>query len=693
MLLVMRIVAVVAWCIVGKHGLSDSVAMEIVLTAASDLILLSMTGAAGIYYGRKATSTLTFEDMTAGIATYSVSTLALLLFGAIVPMRVVDDHPADVLSVITSHLVALGTFGVSIGLAGFLGRVLLYRRVRRRAFILVGLASLLLMIWLFGSLSDVHGGFAFVAGFALTIGFFIILFSTRPQPWLATITMDKKLRLLWLTVCGGFASLVLAMLFAVNSDIAVRTSADLFVRNGAILPSAINALGFAFFVRLLFSILAALPNSGIVDRRSSEVQSLAALNRLVADTPDSHELFKAVTRYALDVCRAHGAWAELYGPDSSVQVVAAQLVRPEYVEALHANVGFRTLVRQAERPQLLDTIENSIGMREAALAMRALITVPLLVDHQRIGTLAVFSTIDHGLAEDDLALLTAFGDQISIGLEQHRLLQAAIENERLQREFDVARRIQYSLVPRKAAQFDGADVAAVMLPATDVGGDYYDYVTFADGTKGALIADVSGKGIPAALYMATLKGVVLAEARESTGPGDLLRRVNITLHGAMERATYITMLCVAVRPVQGLLVIARAGHTPAIVVRNGIAESLRPAGLAIGIAPPSVFDNVLEEISVHVTAGDVCLLTTDGVNERRNSARAELGMEPLEYLAATGSFDTAAALVAETIALTDEHAAGADQHDDLTIVGLVMTDRRHDETSSVQQRMEPSYGV
>jgi phosphoserine phosphatase RsbU/P len=688
--LVVRIVVITMWSVMGGHALDANLWVEIGLSAASDLVLAGIVGLTVLFYSRRMSAEIRYETMAGALTTYAVSTLALLLLGALVPFSMDGAAPTNLLTVLTSHVVAIGTFTITIGVAGFLVQVLMARRQRSTQRLLVTLLILVLLVWLGDALSDVWDGFGVLGFLLLMAAAIVMLLTIRRLNWLATISMDKKIRLLWLTLCGGFAAFVLTIQHAFFDEATVTISAQMFIRSGATLPAAVNFLALVFFGRFLVAVIAALPNSGIVDRRSNEVESLTYLTRLMAESASVDELLASVTQFALRVCLAHGAWCETYD-EQGVRVNAAQLVHVDYVHALHGNRQIHRLLLDSERPLLIDAMSERFPDIDSALAVRSMIAVPLMSEHRRIGTLVMFSTVEYGFEADDLRLLTAFGDTISIALDQARLSEAALERERMQREFDVARRIQSSLLPRTAPLVPCFDVDAVMIPATEVGGDYYDYIRFLSGRPGVIIADVSGKGIPAALYMATLKGVVLAAMRLSDGPADLLRRVNATLHGSMERSTYITMTCVEFDPDCRSLRVARAGHTPAIVRTGGNVRVITPRGMAIGIVGPTMFDATLSEEVIDVAPGDVCLLTTDGVTERRNRDRTEIDLEAVTSMIGDADPMEAEDVVRATLRLLDDHADGAEPHDDITIVAIVIDDRA--ETDGRNERMNVSYGA
>lgn len=672
-LVILRMAFVLLWCVVGEHGITENVWVEIGLSVLSDLILASVVGATVIHFGRQVRDSVTYEKIASAITTYAVSTLALLLLAALVPNDVVEGRPANVGAVITTHLVSIGTYSISIILAGFLTSLLLMRRHERTRLYLVLQVFILFAIWLCSVLDDVSGLFSAAAIFLSVVGAILTLMNIRRLSWLTSITLDKKIRLLWLTACGAFASIVLSVMLVFGDDSYLTISSLTFLRNGAVLPSAINMFGFFFFMRLFFATMTSLPNSGIVDRRSSEVEVLSTVTRLIAEAVRVDDLMASVTEHALRVCRAHGAWCELYEA-GDIRIVGAQLVHPDYVMTLHANRRLHRLFTTGDRPNHVESITDLFEGEDELPAIRSLVIIPIVNHGTRVGTLVMFSTIEYGFEADDVRLLTALSDTVGVGLDQARLMEAAIEKERLQKEFDVARNIQASLLPRKPPPTACCDVDAVTIPAAQVGGDYFDYVRFRNGRLGAIIADVAGKGVPAALYMATLKGTVLAEMRMAEGPADLLSRINATLHGSMERHTYITMLCVEFDEKTHTLRIARAGHTPAILRIGGVLHYLTPPGVAIGIIAPDAFDSVIREEAIPVEPGDLCLLTTDGVTERRDEQLSEIGVERIGEMLLGLQPASSGDLVRSTVKLLDQYGGSMEQHDDITIVGVMFTD-------------------
>jgi len=218
----------------------------------------------------------------------------------------------------------------------------------------------------------------------------------------------------------------------------------------------------------------------------------------------------------------------------------------------------------------------------------------------------------------------------------------------------------------------GLRIAALCLPAAEVGGDYYDLLPLSDTRMGVLVADVSGKGTSAALYMAELKGLVLSLSRMYDSPAKLLAEANRILATSMDSRTFITMTYAVVDTAARTMRYARAGHNPLIHLESstGRTRVLTPQGLGLGIDPGERFEQILEEAEVPLRSGDLFLFFTDGLSEAMNSQAELFGEARLrEIIEQSGKLGSEE--LKEKI-LRDIHAFVGDaaQHDDMTMVIL-----------------------
>ena len=255
------------------------------------------------------------------------------------------------------------------------------------------------------------------------------------------------------------------------------------------------------------------------------------------------------------------------------------------------------------------------------------------------------------------------------------LLHQAAEKKRLENELRIARQIQMSLLPRNPTSVPGLSVTAVCRPAREVGGDYYDFIRLGERRLGVLVADVSGKGASAALYMAELKGLMLSLGYIHESPRQLLIAANRIMAGALDSRSFITMLYAVIDLDAGTLTYARAGHTPLIYAsRYGGRSDVRvlaPDGLVLGLNGfERQFAELLEEHHLEVRAGDVAVLFTDGVTEAMNEDDDLFGEARLARLLEEHASASLQTLHDRILRGVEVFVGTADQHDDMTMVLL-----------------------
>ncbi len=252
------------------------------------------------------------------------------------------------------------------------------------------------------------------------------------------------------------------------------------------------------------------------------------------------------------------------------------------------------------------------------------------------------------------------------------LLHQSAEKERMEEELRIARTIQMSLLPKDRVSVPGLSIAALCLPANEVGGDYYDFIPLSDGRLALLIADVSGKGTSAALYMAELKGLSLSLSRVYDSPRMLLIEANKILAANLDSRSFITMVYAVIDVKQKKMTYARAGHNPILRLsangENPRTQVLAPEGMGLALDRGSQFEKILAEHSVPLAQGDLFLFFTDGVTEAMNHRSELFGDDRLR-----GIMEENADLPMEELRekMVDEvfnFAGGAVQHDDMTMV-------------------------
>ncbi len=275
-------------------------------------------------------------------------------------------------------------------------------------------------------------------------------------------------------------------------------------------------------------------------------------------------------------------------------------------------------------------------------------------------------------SRDQLGELAESFNAMSANIET--LLEQAAEKRRLEEELRIAREIQMSLLPRHAAPMPGLALAALCVPAREVGGDYYDFFTLGPRRLGLLVADVAGKGTSAALYMAELKGLMLSLSQIHESPRQLLIEVNRIIAANLDSRSFITMTYAVVDLERRTLTYARAGHTP-LVHRTAApppqARLVAPSGMVVGLQLDGLehrFAELLEEVTVPLVEGDVFLLYTDGLSEAMNAEGDLFSEERLRLLVEEHGGLGSDGLRERIVRDVEAHVASADPHDDMTLI-------------------------
>jgi sigma-B regulation protein RsbU (phosphoserine phosphatase) len=259
------------------------------------------------------------------------------------------------------------------------------------------------------------------------------------------------------------------------------------------------------------------------------------------------------------------------------------------------------------------------------------------------------------------------------------LLHVQREKQQLDDELRIARDIQKSLLPVAPPAMAGLDIVDICEPAREVGGDYYDFFELGPRQMGVLIADVSGKGTSAALYMAELKGLMLALSHSERSPRKLLLDVNRSLTDQLDNRSFITMTYAIIDLDAGTLTCARAGHTPMIVVSGGVSQLLAPDGMVLGLRLPGAatrFEQLLTEYTRPIGPGDVIVLYTDGVTEAMDGEGELFGDAALAHVVSSHHTLDAAGIRERVLRDVKAFVGDAEPHDDMTMVVIKIADRQ-----------------
>ncbi len=417
-------------------------------------------------------------------------------------------------------------------------------------------------------------------------------------------------------------------------------------------------------------------------RLAAELRFLTELARVLASTTELQVILDWIVGATTDLLAAEEGSLRLQGGDdnaSGLFTVVRRGGRGSGSASWPPFVSF-TVMGHLESASSLATPDLRTDPRFPALArapenLRAALAVPLVVEDRRIGFLAVTETRPgRTWSAGDVQLLATVASHSAVAIEQARLRAEAeakrefeARTRRLEEELDRARDTQRALVPDAPLAVGARRVAGRVEPARAVGGDAFDHFALDGGRFAFAIADVSGKGVPAALLIASTIASLRAICNGRRPVEDAIASLNRSVRRHAPPGHYVTLFYAEFDPAGGALEYVNAGHTPALVRRaGGSVERLETGGIALGFLE----DWRYERGRTALAAGDALLGYSDGISEARGPSGDEFGFERLERLwSACGASEAGRALAA----VFDELArfrAGADPHDDTTAIVL-----------------------
>lgn len=367
----------------------------------------------------------------------------------------------------------------------------------------------------------------------------------------------------------------------------------------------------------------------VLQQRTRELVTFEDIGRALITSTDLHQLADRVSRRAGELCDADLVILYYHRSSGLVEILAALGWDREVLDRqLTANeLPAYTQTREA---QLFAGRPPGIIPKLDTPSPRAGLAIPLLTQERQVGLMIVQSTRKARFRPGEAALLETLATQAAVAIQRTgliRQLQAKIEEleaaqiglaqkERLERELELARQLQQSMLPRTFPRVHGYRFAAQNAPARQVGGDFYDVIELNDDYVGIVIADVSDKGMAAALYMTLSRSLLRAEARRVHSPYEALVNLNHLLVELGEQGMFVTVFYGIIDRKERRLCYARGGHDCPFLLRDGRAELLGGRGMALGLFDDEDFHLTEEWLSL--APGDRLVLYTDGLTDATN---------------------------------------------------------------------------
>jgi len=404
--------------------------------------------------------------------------------------------------------------------------------------------------------------------------------------------------------------------------------------------------------------------------RAGVVSALAL--ELIEDR-SMNDLFEFILDRVTDIFKPSRAALALLGADGK-SFSNVRLRRDDVSESLDLYIS-RTLIAEVVEERnvvsFVDSVQDDkLARAESIIAqhIRSAVCAPLLVGDAVLGVLYLDFQVNRGTAvtHEDVKLIAQIARFAAVKLETTRLREEALAKAKLDEELRTAYVIQSRLLPTDLPQIAGYAFAGTNKPCRTVSGDYFDVLLRPDGRLYFIIADVSGKGVTAALVMASVATAFNIFTRTDPTPADLVREMNVTLAPKTAPTKFVTLVAGVLDPKTGSVEFTNAGHVaPLVVSRDGIAQ-LRTTDMVVGLFSHATYRNQ----NVVLEPGDSIVLFTDGVTEAENEAEEQLGLDPVATLVGSLHGQPAPQILERIDAHVQAFCGSAPSADDVTMFAL-----------------------
>jgi phosphoserine phosphatase RsbU/P len=467
----------------------------------------------------------------------------------------------------------------------------------------------------------------------ILMGFFIIigLILSGNMKWVAYLNFRQKWTSLLLLLLTIF---YLAYCFFSLRDYADDISSVkgvVFTDYGAnVFIVSLMAFVTLYSVFSFLVILFNLPTTSVFEQKLEEVVNFQRISQSIQTEQSEESVYNILLETSVSTVFADAAWLELKNTDRDNILYTYKITDHEardIVNHLYVHNVKGILDQGSDKTKNLSKHLSSLkGSR-----FRSILAFPIYVKGENIGTLALVKELAEGFNKEMTKIVSTFANQAGISIENFRLMEEALQNERYKEELKIAKTVQKSLLPQVLEEFADFEIAAFSESADEVGGDYYDTLRINDHEASLIIADVSGKGTTAAFHMSQMKGIFHSLAQDCIQPNEFMIRANQALVYCLERGSFISATFFILNAKTKMISYARAGHCPVLYYKaaDDSLEYFKDKGIALGMVRNKSYSNFIKSNDFSYASGDIMVLYTDGITEAKDAKNDEFGYDRL----------------------------------------------------------------
>jgi len=456
------------------------------------------------------------------------------------------------------------------------------------------------------------------------------LYLSANMKWVAYLNFKQKWTSLLLLLLTVFYILYFTFTVTTSSQTIADQSSSFLSFQVHIFNIALLAFVGLYCIFSFLVIAFNLPTSSAFEQKLEEVVNFQRLSQSIQTEQNEESVYKILLESSVSSVSADAAWLEIKTSRSETQMFTKGITEKE-AQAI------RLYFKEKNITGILNSAQDKtrhISKHLSAIKgvrFKSIIAFPIYVKGDSIGSISLLKELPDGFNKEMTRIISAFSNQAGISIENFRLMEEALQNERYKEELKIAKMVQKSLLPQKLESDKDFEITAFSESADDVGGDYYDTLRISESEVALIIADVSGKGTTAAFHMSQMKGIFHSLAQGERNPHEFMSKANRALIFCLERGSFISSAYFVVNTVSKAVHYSRAGHCPILYYHadENRTEYLKDKGAALGMLKGPSYGNMIESRCLNYNTKDVIVLYTDGITEARNNKNEEFGQDRL----------------------------------------------------------------
>lgn len=445
--------------------------------------------------------------------------------------------------------------------------------------------------------------------------------------WIPYLTFKEK----WKSIL--FLAIIILSTAYLFGQVLLYSESDLILVNLTDNLFLVGLFAFVFFYSL-FSFLVTLfnlPTSSVFEQKLVEAINFQRLSQSIKPGQNENQVLDILIDSSMSAAYADAGWLEIRDPEGQSFFLHERFIEKDSTHQLFRHINALKPFSNFDWEKTGNETIIYQGRIEH-LPYRSALVVPLVINQKTMGRLYLVKEVKDGFNKEMVNIISTFVGQACISVENYRLLNEAIKNERYKEELKIAQRVQRSLLPKTLHHDQSFEIAAFSVAADEVGGDYYETYPLGPRKFAIIIGDVSGKGTSAAFNMSQMKGIFHSLVQLNPSPAEFIKKANSALGLCLEKNHFITTSYYIIDTEQRAITYSRAGHCPTLYYNSAQKECdyLSIDGMGLGILRSALFDNYVHEKTFAFQQGDVMLLYTDGIIEAKNESGTEFGYERLK---------------------------------------------------------------